>query len=58
MAKKLEAGSVGVNCTSPTGAKDMPFGGYKASGLGREGWTVSIDNYLETKSVLIKVDDI
>lgn len=57
MAKKLDSGSVGVNCTSPTGAKDMPFGGYKASGIGREGWTVSINNYLETKSVLISVDD-
>lgn len=56
MAKKLEAGTVGVNCTSPTSAHDMPFGGYKASGVGREGWTVSIDNYLETKTVLIQVD--
>ncbi|KAJ5601578.1 Retinal dehydrogenase 1 [Penicillium lagena] len=58
MAKKMEAGSVGVNCTSPTGARDMPFGGYKASGTGREGYTVSIDNYLETKSVLISVDEV
>ncbi|KAJ5548902.1 Retinal dehydrogenase 1 [Penicillium frequentans] len=57
MAKKLESGNVGVNCTSPTGALDMPFGGYKASGVGREGWTVSMDNYLETKSVYISVDD-
>lgn len=57
MAKKLESGSVGINCTSPTGASDMPFGGYKASGQGREGFTVSIDNYLETKSVLIRVDE-
>ncbi|CAL5872509.1 uncharacterized protein PFLUO_LOCUS6773 [Penicillium psychrofluorescens] len=57
MAKKLEAGRVGVNCTSPTGALDMPFGGYKASGIGREGYTVSIDHYLETKSVLISVDE-
>ncbi|KAJ5111070.1 Retinal dehydrogenase 1 [Penicillium argentinense] len=57
MAKKLESGSVGVNCTSPTTAKDMPFGGYKASGIGREGWTVSLDNYLETKTVLISIDD-
>lgn len=57
MARKLESGSVGVNCTSPTGARDMPFGGYKASGVGREGWTVSIDNYLEVKSVLIRVDE-
>lgn len=57
MAKKREAGSVGVNCTSPTGAKVMPFGGYKASGIGREGWTVSMDNYLEVKAVIIQVDD-
>lgn len=57
MAKLLEAGTVGVNCTSPTGARDMPFGGYKASGVGREGYTVSIDNYLETKSVLVNIAD-
>ena len=35
-AKGLESGMVGVNCTSPTGAWDMPFGGYKQSGVGRE----------------------
>lgn len=58
MAKSMEAGTVGVNCTSPSGARDMPFGGYKASGVGREGLTVSMDNYLETKSVLIKVQDV
>ncbi|KAJ5923160.1 hypothetical protein N7454_008405 [Penicillium verhagenii] len=56
VAQKLDSGTVGVNCTSPSGARDMPFGGYKASGLGREGWTVSLDNYLEVKSVLIKVE--
>lgn len=55
VAKALEAGTVAVNCTSPTGAKDMPFGGFKASGIGREGWNCSIGNYLETKTVLIKV---
>lgn len=27
VAKAMEAGSVGVNCTSPTIATDMPFGG-------------------------------
>ena len=37
MAKAIDAGSVGINCTSPTGAHDMPFGGYKPSGVGREG---------------------
>lgn len=53
-AKGLEAGTVGVNCTSPTTAKDLPFGGYKGSGIGREGLLCSMDNFLETKSVLIK----
>ncbi|KAH7153660.1 aldehyde dehydrogenase domain-containing protein [Dactylonectria macrodidyma] len=54
-AKSLEAGTVGINCTSPSGAFDLPFGGYKASGVGREGIHDSLDNYLETKTVLIKV---
>jgi succinate-semialdehyde dehydrogenase/glutarate-semialdehyde dehydrogenase len=30
-----------------------PFGGIKQSGLGREGGTVGIDEYLETKYVAI-----
>ena len=55
-AKGLEAGTVGVNCTSPTTAEDMPFGGYKGSGSGREGEPAySLDNFLETKTVLIKI---
>ena len=54
-AKALEAGTVGVNCTSPSQGTDMPFGGYKQSGVGREGFGRSLDNFLETKTVLIKV---
>ncbi|KAH7090818.1 aldehyde dehydrogenase [Paraphoma chrysanthemicola] len=54
-AKGLEAGTVGINCTSPTVAHDMPFGGWKTSGVGREGYYSSIDNFLETKTVLMKV---
>ena len=38
----------------PTTAKDLPFGGYKGSGIGREGLLCSMDNFLETKSVMIK----
>ncbi|CAG8926074.1 unnamed protein product [Penicillium salamii] len=54
LAKSLEAGTVGVNCTSPTGAKDGAFGGYKMSGSGREGLLYSLDSFLETKSIVIK----
>lgn len=53
-ATKFESGTVGINCTSPTNAKDMPFGGYKGSGVGREGLQESLDAFLEVKTVLIK----
>ncbi|KAF5864161.1 hypothetical protein ETB97_008367 [Aspergillus alliaceus] len=53
LSKLLEAGTVGVNCTSPTIVKDMPFGGYKQSGIGREGILEGLDNFLQTKAVLI-----
>jgi hypothetical protein len=56
IAKGFESGMVGVNCTSPTGAWDMPFGGYKQSGLGRESFLLSMDNWLENKSVYVKVN--
>jgi aldehyde dehydrogenase (NAD+) len=57
VAKSMEAGTVGVNCTSPSIAHDAPFGGYKGSGQGREGYGYSLDNYLENKSVMIKLAD-
>lgn len=53
-AKKLEAGSVAVNCTSPTGmALDMPFGGWKQSGDGREFSRHVTNHWTELKSVLV-----
>ncbi|KAI8943691.1 hypothetical protein NX059_001675 [Plenodomus lindquistii] len=55
-AKELEAGMVAVNATSPSMPTDMPFGGHKSSGSGREGEPFySLDNFLETKTVLIKL---
>jgi aldehyde dehydrogenase (NAD+) len=56
VAKALESGYVGINCTSPVTARDLPFGGYKQSGQGREGWLHSLDIFLETKSVMIKIE--
>ncbi|KAJ6079139.1 hypothetical protein N7467_008892 [Penicillium canescens] len=54
VSKALDAGTVGVNCTSPTGAKDCAFGGFKSSGTGREGLLHSLDSFLEIKTILIK----
>ncbi|EHK96295.1 putative Aldehyde dehydrogenase [Glarea lozoyensis 74030] len=35
-AKGFQAGTVGINCSSPVTGADTPFGGYKGSGVGRE----------------------
>jgi acyl-CoA reductase-like NAD-dependent aldehyde dehydrogenase len=50
LASLLRAGSVYVNCygMSDPGA---PFGGYKASGIGREHGHWGLDAYLETKAI-------
>lgn len=34
VVKALEAGAVGVNCTSPFMVVDLPMGGWKQSGAG------------------------
>lgn len=57
LVKAMDSGFVSVNATSPTSGRDLPFGGYKISGQGREGRLESLDVYLETKSVMIRVDD-
>jgi succinate-semialdehyde dehydrogenase/glutarate-semialdehyde dehydrogenase len=50
VAEGLEYGIVGVNDPIPSTAQ-APFGGYKQSGLGREGGPSGIDEYLEEKYV-------
>jgi len=53
-AEGVEAGIVWVNhygIVSP----QTPFGGYKNSGIGRENGYEGLENYLETKTISIKV---
>ncbi|XP_053736847.1 aldehyde dehydrogenase, mitochondrial-like [Synchiropus splendidus] len=50
----LRAGTVWINCYDVFGAQ-APFGGYKASGIGRELGQYGLDNYTEVKTVTIKV---
>jgi aldehyde dehydrogenase (NAD+) len=57
VAKSLESGYVAINCSSPTTGLDLPFGGYKGSGQGREGRLYSMNNFLETKSIILQIDD-
>jgi acyl-CoA reductase-like NAD-dependent aldehyde dehydrogenase len=50
LARRLRAGVVGINGGAAYGA-DVPFGGYKASGVGRQNGYAGFDQYLEIKSV-------
>lgn len=50
IAEALEAGMVGVN-RGLVSEPSAPFGGVKASGLGREGGPTGIEHYLETKAI-------
>jgi aldehyde dehydrogenase (NAD+) len=52
VARRIRAGTVWVN-TYRAVSFLMPFGGYKASGLGRENGAEAVEGYLQTKSVWI-----
>ncbi len=54
LAALLKAGSVYIN-TWGAGDPSVPFGGYKASGIGREKGHHNLDAYLETKSVFTQL---
>jgi succinate-semialdehyde dehydrogenase/glutarate-semialdehyde dehydrogenase len=55
VSEKLEYGIVGINDGIPSTAQ-APFGGFKESGLGREGGRYGIEEFLETKYVSVKLD--
>ena len=55
MSEKIKAGTVWVNNYRST-SFTTPFGGYKDSGIGREGGIEAVKEYLETKSVWISTD--
>ncbi len=52
VAEALEYGMVGINDSSGY-THEIPFGGMKESGLGREGGRYGIEEYLEVKAVSI-----
>ncbi|MGB3865597.1 MAG: aldehyde dehydrogenase [Xanthobacteraceae bacterium] len=55
MSEKLKAGTIWINNYRST-SFTTPFGGYKDSGLGREGGVEAVKEYLEVKSVWISSD--
>ena len=52
VSEGLEYGMVGVN-TGLISSEQVPFGGVKQSGLGREGSSHGMDEYLEMKYICL-----
>jgi acyl-CoA reductase-like NAD-dependent aldehyde dehydrogenase len=52
IAARIKSGTVGINMPY-TAFPGIPFGGYKQSGFGRELALETLDDYLETKSVIV-----
>jgi phenylacetaldehyde dehydrogenase len=54
MAAAIESGQVWVNCYQAADSA-LPFGGVKESGWGRETCRETLDEYLETKTVVVSL---
>ena len=55
LARSLDAGMIWVNSENNRHLP-APFGGMKASGIGRDGGDYSFEFYMETKNVCIALD--
>ncbi|MEU2748338.1 aldehyde dehydrogenase family protein [Streptomyces collinus] len=57
LAEGIRAGQVYVNVTSAGTGIELPFGGYKHSGWGREKGLQALDSYTQTKNVCVGFGD-
>jgi glyceraldehyde-3-phosphate dehydrogenase [NAD(P)+] len=53
VADRLDAGAVRINGAPSHGLGDIPFGGNKKSGIGREGLDTSIKSFVRYKSIVL-----
>jgi len=54
MARQLETGMCHVNCSSVNDEPNVPFGGAKASGLGRHGGRWSMETFTDTRWITLE----
>ena len=52
IARRIRTGTIGVNGGMSMSA-DLPFGGYKQSGVGKEWGMEGFDEYLESKVIAV-----
>ncbi|QOV11370.1 aldehyde dehydrogenase family protein [Viridibacillus arvi] len=54
VASKVKSGQVFINNYGAAGGVQMPFGGYKKSGIGREKGFIALRNYTQVKNIAVK----
>lgn len=54
VSEKLEYGMIGINDSAPFSVQ-APFGGVKESGIGREGGSEGIEDYLDVKMMSVQI---
>ena len=54
MARQMETGMCHVNCSSVNDEPHVPFGGSKASGVGRHGGRWSMETFAETRWITLE----
>lgn len=55
MAAAIQAGQIYVNTYGAGGGVELPFGGFRKSGYGREKGVEALDAYTQTKTVVVKL---
>lgn len=55
VARELDAGQVYINGYGAAGGAEIPFGGQKKSGFGREKGIEGLNSYLQTKNVCVRL---
>jgi len=55
LAAEIQAGQVYINTYGAGGGVELPFGGFKKSGYGREKGYAALDSFTETKTVIVQL---
>ena len=55
LAAEIRAGQVYVNTYGAGGGVELPFGGFKKSGYGREKGYEALDTFTATKTVVVRL---
>lgn len=56
VAGAIRAGQVFINSYGAGGGVELPFGGYKRSGFGREKGRVGLEEYSQVKTITVRLD--